>query len=63
MLQRGNFGEEWWHENICMSKRTFIQLCAELQPYLQRNITNWRISLPADVQVAVTIWRLASIPQ
>ena len=58
--KRGDFGEEWWHENLRMSKRTFVQLCGELQPYLQRNVTNWRMPLPLDVQAAVTIWRLAT---
>ena len=43
-----------------MSQRTFIQLSGELQPYLQRNVINWHMPLPVDVQAAVTIWRLAT---
>ena len=30
------YGEEWWRDNLCMSRDTFEILCNELGPHLQR---------------------------
>ena len=34
----GVFGEEWWTENLRMSRSTFVMLCSEVQPYLIKNV-------------------------
>ena len=34
----GVFGEEWWIENLRMSRSTFVMLCSEVQPYLIKNV-------------------------
>ena len=42
-----------------MSHDTFEILCNELRPHLQREDTTFRESVSVEVQVAITIWRLA----
>ncbi|XP_065891631.1 uncharacterized protein [Dysidea avara] len=58
--KRGIFGDEWWIDNLRMSKATFIKLCTELQPYLKKDPCRSRAPIAVDQQVAVTIWRLAT---
>ena len=56
----GAFGNEWWHENLRISKSTFTVLCNQLKPYIEKTITKYRMPIPVDKQIAVTIWRLAT---
>jgi len=56
----GAFGDEWWHENLRMSKATFGILCDELRPHISKTVTKYRLPVAVDMQVAVTIWRLAT---
>lgn len=56
----GSYGDEWWYDNLRMSKETFDALCMELQPYLQRRDTTFRKAVSIEGRVAVTIWRLAT---
>ena len=43
-----------------MTKRTFIKVTNELQPHLAKSATRLRMLIPVDLQLAVTIWRLAT---
>ena len=56
----GVFGEEWWFENLRMSKATFGILCNQLRPYIGKTVTRYCFPVTVDKQVAVTIWRLAT---
>ena len=56
----GVYGEEWWYDNLRMSKDTFDALCSELRPYVQRKDTKFRQAITVEGRVAVTIWRLAT---
>ena len=59
-VKAGLFGEEWWVANLRMTRRTFIKSCTELHPYLEKTATRFRLPIPVDEQLAVTIWRLAT---
>ena len=43
-----------------MSRQTFVVLCSELRPYLIRKRSQFRLPVPVDQQVSVTLWRLAT---
>ena len=53
------FGEEWWKENFRMHRHTFIALCSEVRPYIQRQ-TCVREPVSVEQRVAVTLWKLAT---
>lgn len=59
-VKAGIFGEEWWVLNLRMTRRTFVKLCTELRPYLEKSATRFRMPIPVDEQLAVTIggWQL-----
>jgi len=40
--------------------KTYIKLTSDLQPYLTKSATRLRMLIPVDIQLAVTIWRLAT---
>ena len=50
---------DWWYMNLRMSRQTFVALCSELRPYLIRR-SKFRLPVPVDQQVSVTLWRLAT---
>ena len=56
----GAFGDEWWHENLRMSKATFGVLCDNLRPHISKAVTKYHLPVAVDMQVAVTIWRFAT---
>lgn len=56
----GNFGNRWWRENLRMSKETFLILCRELQPHIERQTTSFREPISVEARVALTIWRLGT---
>ena len=56
----GAFGDEWWHENLHMSKTTFSVLCDKLRPHISKAATKYHLPVAVDMQVAVTIWCLAT---
>ena len=56
----GAFGDEWWHENLRMSKATFGVLCDKLRPHISKEVTKYHLPVAVDMQVAVTIWHLAT---
>ena len=43
-----------------MNRQTFIKLCLELQPHITKRISRFRLPIPVDQQIAVTLWRLAT---
>ena len=54
------FGEEWWKENLRMSRTTFDALCDHLHSYLEKKDTCMRHPVSVEQRVAVTLWRLAT---
>ena len=59
-VKAGAFGDEWWHDNVWMSKATFGVLCDQLRPHIGKAATKYHLPFAVDMQVAVTIWRLAT---
>ncbi|XP_063786738.1 uncharacterized protein LOC134935846 [Pseudophryne corroboree] len=49
-----------WTESFRMTKSTFNYLCDQLRPVIQRMDTNMRRAIPAEVRLAMTLWRLGS---
>lgn len=39
-VRSGVFGSEWWKENLRMSQDTFIIICNELRPHIQKQVEN-----------------------
>ena len=56
----GEFGDEWWKENLRMTKSTFDILCNELRPYITKAVTCFRLPISVEKRVAVTLWKLAT---
>uniref|UniRef100_A0A8C3FU42 DDE Tnp4 domain-containing protein n=1 Tax=Chrysemys picta bellii TaxID=8478 RepID=A0A8C3FU42_CHRPI len=52
--------DEQWLQNFRMRKATFMGLCEELAPTLQRKDTRLRAALPVEKRVAIAIWKLAT---
>ncbi|CAM4546422.1 unnamed protein product [Caretta caretta] len=52
--------DEQWLQKFWMRKATFMRLCAELAPALQRKDMRLRAALPVEKQVAIAIWKLAN---
>ncbi|KAF7236768.1 Protein ANTAGONIST OF LIKE HETEROCHROMATIN PROTEIN 1, partial [Varanus komodoensis] len=49
-----------WAENFRVAPGTFDYLCAQLRGAIQRRDTNMRRAIPADVRLAMTLWRLGA---
>lgn len=56
----GVYGEDWWRQNLRMTRDTFEILCTELRSHLERQVTVFREPVCVEVRIAVTIWRLAT---
>lgn len=54
------FGPCDWLENFRMSKQTFIYLCNQLRPEIERQDTHLRRAISTEQRVAVTLWCLAT---
>jgi len=50
---------EEWKENFRMGKDNFHKLCGELRPFIQRKVTNMRLPVPVETQVALTLYYLS----
>ena len=50
---------EEWRENFRVSKETFMKLCNELRPCLEKQVTNIRDPLSVETQVGVTLYYLS----
>jgi len=48
-----------WVANLRMSQDTFLKLCQELAPFIERQDTNYRKAIPVRERVAITLYRLA----
>ena len=60
MVSSDQLGEQWWRENLRMHRSTFVFLCRELKPYIERQCTVMRLPISVEQRVAVAIWRLAT---
>ncbi|KAJ0063028.1 hypothetical protein NL108_010647, partial [Boleophthalmus pectinirostris] len=49
-----------WLDKFRMSRETFFYLCDKLRPRLTRQDTTFRMALPVEKRVAVSLWRLAT---
>ena len=56
----GRLGNNWWKNNLRMSRDTFYIICNELRPYIQKESTNMRSPVTVEERVAVTVWKLAT---
>ena len=48
-----------WRENFRMSKESFMKLCDEVKPFLQKQSTNMRSAIDVEKQLAVTLYYLS----
>ena len=37
-VNSGVFGDDWWKENLRMSRDTFTIVCSELRPYIEKQV-------------------------
>lgn len=51
--------KEEWRKNFRMPKKTFVELCDELTPFLQRTDTTMRTAIDVEIQVAIKLYYLA----
>ncbi len=56
-MKAGLYGDEWWKENLRMSKQTFDTVCMKLCPYIEKQSTRMRSPVGVDKRVAVTLWK------
>ena len=57
----GLWGENWWWDNLRMSKNTFNYLCRLIRPYIEEEVTRMRVPVSVEERLAVTVWRLARL--
>ena len=50
---------EEWRENIRMSEQTFKKLCTLFCPYIEKEMTRFRVPVSVETQVAATIYYLS----
>ena len=56
----GTFTNNDWIENFRMTKETFLYICNELRPHIEKRDTKMRKAIPVEKRVAITLWRLAT---
>ncbi|XP_061919297.1 uncharacterized protein LOC133660681 [Entelurus aequoreus] len=49
-----------WVHHFRMSEETFLHICAELRPAMQKRDTNFRVCVPVKKRVAIALWKLAT---
>ena len=59
-LLNGNFVEEWWKENLRISRRRFEYIVRFVGPDVAKKDTRLRECIPVKKRVAVALWRLAT---
>ena len=52
--------DEEWKENFRMSKPSFVKLCDELRPFIERQTTIMRSPIDVEKQVGITLYYLLS---
>ena len=50
---------EEWKENFRLQKHNFERLCAELKPFIEKELTNMRSPISVECQVAATLYYLS----
>lgn len=55
-----NFRPHDWMENFRMSKSTFMYVCDQLRPLIQKQNTRMRKPVSTECRVAITLWILAT---
>ena len=50
---------EEWKENFRMGKDNFYKLCGELRPFIERKVTNMRLPVSVETQLALTLYYLS----
>ena len=53
-------GPAWWRDNLRMSYDTFVMVCNDLRPFIQKQDTRLRLAVTVEERVAITVWRLAT---
>ena len=56
----GSFTEHDWMENFRMTRETFIYLCDQLKPEIEKQNTRMRRCVSTQRRVAITLWVLAT---
>lgn len=54
------FNEHDWTQNFRMRKATFLYLCDQVRPIIQREDTHLRKAICVEKRVAITLWCLAT---
>ena len=54
-----NVVPEEWKENFRMSRDTFLILCEELRPFIEKQATNMRLPVDVERQVASSLYYLS----
>ena len=49
-----------WLENFRMSQATFLYVCNEIRPVIEKEDTDMRTAVPVEQRVALTLWFLAT---
>ena len=58
-FQQNEVVPEEWKENFRMLKRSFLELCSELRPFIEKQATKMRKPISVETQVAVTLYYLS----
>ena len=56
----GCYGDDWWRENLRMTRETFYFVCDKLRPLISRTATRMRLPVSVEMRVAITIWKLGT---
>ena len=59
-VSSGLCGPAWWRDNLRMSYDTFVMVCNDLRPFIQKQDTRLRLAVTVEERVAITVWRLAT---
>ncbi|XP_051918103.1 uncharacterized protein LOC127598335 [Hippocampus zosterae] len=54
------FTHQEWVRHFRMSEETFLDICAELRPAMEKRDTNFRACVPLKKRVAIALWKLAT---
>ena len=60
-MTSGLYGEDWWKANLCMSQNAFAIACNEVRPYIEKQVTCFRVPVSVEKRVAITLWKLATV--
>ena len=54
------YDDQWWWDNLRMSKDAYDVLCNELKNHIQMQVTAFRPPISVEARVAICIWRLST---